>query len=767
MKKYTGYLVSFPLVIGILTLVGWAFSIDFLKHPFGETTGMNPMTAACFILAGLAFLTFGRAAGSKPLLTTARAFCAIVIAIGSVKQLAILGVGFNVDARLFSNKDIAEGLQQHLFNMSANTSFNFVLTGSSLLLARSVEQRWRNLANFLSLTVFIIALFSFIGFIYRVNVNNEFNDYLPLAVQTALCFMCLSLAVLFANSDSAFMRVISNPHSGGRIARLLLPVAVLVPILFGYIRLALQWQYPVPVELGVAALTTSIIIVFFIATWFVARALNASDEARRRSEQLYQQMVAEIRDYAIILLDPQGNIINWNSGAEKMKGYTSQQIIGKNFRIFYPTAALLQKQPERLLKQAAETGHASDEGWRVKRDGNMFWASITLSALHDDNNNVIGFSKVTKDLTEQKKAEMELRQQAILFDIIPDAVMYGTRTMTEIGITSLNRAAEDLFDISSEKAAGLKLDDMLKIELAGATREQIGRALWSAEGFWKGEAIFTTLTGKRINTFMRLKTIRHNDGETIDWVGIFTDTGTLLMNDELKAANTYLEQLAFISAHDIKAPIHSLNGLTDLMLRSKDLHPEHKQIMDLQRDVLLQMQRTNRGLNDILKLRQGLRTKQHTRADFLPLRAITDNTRATVQAELKAADAELLVVLNDLPEVQFPFFYLQSVFNNLITNSIKYRNPEHHTVIRLEAKAGDDNTFIFTITDNGLGMDMAYARDKLFGLFKRFHPQIEGTGVGLHIVKSIVDAYNGQIVVNSKIGVGTTFEITVKNTILA
>jgi PAS domain S-box-containing protein len=126
---------------------------------------------------------------------------------------------------------------------------------------------------------------------------------------------------------------------------------------------------------------------------------------------LWDKMIAEVRDYAFILLDREGVILNWNKGAESIKGYTQQEIIGKNFRLFYPEHDRNNKLPEQLINEAVTTGKALHEGWRLRKDGTFFWGSIVLTALHDDAGNVIGFSKVTRDLTERKYAEDMLREK--------------------------------------------------------------------------------------------------------------------------------------------------------------------------------------------------------------------------------------------------------------------------------------------------------------------------------------------------------------------
>src|SRR3954447_13262405 len=123
---------------------------------------------------------------------------------------------------------------------------------------------------------------------------------------------------------------------------------------------------------------------------------------------LYQKMIEEIQDYAIILLEKNGYIQNWNKGAEKIKQYSEEEIIGKHFSIFYLPHDLKNNLPQRLLKEAESTGVAGHEGWRKRKDGSRFWGSITITAIHDENRNVIGFCKVTRDLTDRKQAEDKL-----------------------------------------------------------------------------------------------------------------------------------------------------------------------------------------------------------------------------------------------------------------------------------------------------------------------------------------------------------------------
>jgi PAS domain S-box-containing protein len=135
-------------------------------------------------------------------------------------------------------------------------------------------------------------------------------------------------------------------------------------------------------------------------------------EEVRKSEERYHAMISELGDYAIIFLNRDGTIGNWNKGAEKIKGYSAEEVIGKHFRLFYPQSDLDNNLPEELLKIALVTGKVTHEGWRLRKDGSQFWGNVVITTLYDKNQKVFGFTKVTRDLTEKKLAEDKLRELA-------------------------------------------------------------------------------------------------------------------------------------------------------------------------------------------------------------------------------------------------------------------------------------------------------------------------------------------------------------------
>ena len=131
----------------------------------------------------------------------------------------------------------------------------------------------------------------------------------------------------------------------------------------------------------------------------------AAQEELRQSAEVFKLLVSSVRDYAIFMLDPQGNVVTWNNGAQRIKGYTPEEIIGRHFSTFYPPEDLATNKPGRELEIAKKNGSVEDEGWRVRKDGTRFWANVVITAVHDAKGQLRGFAKVTRDITDRKKAE--------------------------------------------------------------------------------------------------------------------------------------------------------------------------------------------------------------------------------------------------------------------------------------------------------------------------------------------------------------------------
>jgi PAS domain S-box-containing protein len=145
-------------------------------------------------------------------------------------------------------------------------------------------------------------------------------------------------------------------------------------------------------------------------------ALDVTERKRaetelRRSEERFRLMVSSVKDYAILMLDPQGHVISWNAGAERIKGYREEEILGQHFSRFYPEEDLKRGKPQYELEVASQQGRFEDEGWRIRKDGSRFWANVVITALRDESGQLRGFGKVTRDVTERKRVEEQVRIQ--------------------------------------------------------------------------------------------------------------------------------------------------------------------------------------------------------------------------------------------------------------------------------------------------------------------------------------------------------------------
>src|SRR5512138_1538042 len=139
------------------------------------------------------------------------------------------------------------------------------------------------------------------------------------------------------------------------------------------------------------------------------QARAAAEESLRRSRENFNLIAQGVRDYALFMLDPKGVIISWNEGAQRIKGYSREEIVGKHFSVFYPEEAIRSKWPETELENAATTGRFEDEGWRIRKDRSRFWANVVITTLYHPDGSVRGFLKITRDLTERMRSEEGLR----------------------------------------------------------------------------------------------------------------------------------------------------------------------------------------------------------------------------------------------------------------------------------------------------------------------------------------------------------------------
>ncbi|MGC4087740.1 MAG: PAS domain-containing protein [Polyangiaceae bacterium] len=187
-----------------------------------------------------------------------------------------------------------------------------------------------------------------------------------------------------------------------------------------------------------------------------SRASDDSHEALRLSEERFHQLVDAITDYAIFMLDADGYVSTWNVGAQRIKGYDAEEIVGQHFSKFYPEEQRAQGVPARILQTVRDHGRFEDEGWRVRKDGSRFWASVVITALRDVSGAVVGFAKVTRDLSERRLAEQQIRSSEERLRFLLDAVVdYALYMLDPDGrVTTWNAGAQRLKGYKASEIVG-------------------------------------------------------------------------------------------------------------------------------------------------------------------------------------------------------------------------------------------------------------------------------------------------------------------------
>lgn len=506
----------------------------------------------------------------------------------------------------------------------------------------------------------------------------------------------------------------------------------------------------------------------------------------KTTEERYRRMVDEVQDYAILLLDEKGHIQNWNRGAEAIKLYAAAEIVGKHFSIFYLPDDQKSGLPERLLSTARLEGRAVHEGWRIRKDGTRFWGSISLTALHGDNGEIIGFSKVTRDLTEKKIAEDYLRDLAAELQLKNDALRASEERYhamisevqdyaillldTDGHIINWNKGAEHIKGYCAEEIVGQHFkvfysqsdqDEMLPHQLL-ATASLRGRALH--EG-WRIKKNGTRFWGSIVITAL------HNSmGELIGFSKVTRDlTQKKEAEDQLQEhvlmlerRNEELDRFAYTASHDLQEPLRKIQVYTDLIQQQPDNPDIVKQYLE---KIMLSSQRMGELVRSILDYSRLANTQSNIEeTDF-------NKTFAEVlqDFELLIQKQNATIHLNGLPTCHSIPSQIHQLFANLLSNSLKYSEAVPVIEVNTDKILGKDDVAIpplyhdsyyyrISFRDNGIGFDSSFS-ELIFVIFQRLHARHKytGTGIGLALCKKIMDNHNGFIRAESEVGKGSTF----------
>lgn len=250
------------------------------------------------------------------------------------------------------------------------------------------------------------------------------------------------------------------------------------------------------------------------------------EEKLKIAKKDFQLLVSSVKDYAIFLLDKNGCVASWNTGAEQIKGYKAEEIIGKPIDVFYTEEEKRNGEPERNLQITLLHGHYETEGVRVKKDGSTFIANVVFTALVDEEGKHYGYAKVTRDISEKRKAEENMRFLASIADNIQDPVI---STDNDTAITRWNKAAENLLEWKSEEVIGKTTLEVLKTSYQSETRNDILGHL-KEKGFWHGEVIYHTRSGKPVNVLATASNLKDSTGNIIGNIILAKD-----ITDRIKA----------------------------------------------------------------------------------------------------------------------------------------------------------------------------------------------------------------------------------------
>jgi len=441
---------------------------------------------------------------------------------------------------------------------------------------------------------------------------------------------------------------------------------------------------------------------------------NSQRSTSNGDADLYRLLVASVVDYAIFLLDPAGNVASWNEGAQRIKGYSADEIIGRHLSAFYPEEDVARNKPAHVLGVASREGHYEDEGWRVRKDGTRFWANVVVTALRDDAGEIIGYAKVTRDLTERRRATEQALEDARRI-----AAQEAARATAEARAEELATLAKAL-EVQTREARAANEELELQVEEAQALSEELEQ------------------TNSQLLSAMQ-------DAEDARAIA--------------EHANRAKSDFLAAMSHELRTPLNAIGGYTDLLLMNVRGNLTEEQRTDLER--LRRNQQHLLGLiNDILnfsRIEAGHLTYELAPVQMGPVMEgvsvfIAPQAQARGLQYEQSSCSEDAVAYTDRTKVE-------QILLNLLSNAIKF-TPDGG---RVTLSCNVESDFIFLLVrDTGVGIEP----DQLEAIFEPFVQvgrdlthSAEGTGLGLAISRDLARGMGGDIVVTSELGKGSTFTV--------
>jgi PAS domain S-box-containing protein len=518
----------------------------------------------------------------------------------------------------------------------------------------------------------------------------------------------------------------------------------------------------------------------------VLRALRLTEERQRRreaeqalteSEEHFRTLVEGVKDYAIFMLDADGHVATWNTGAEWIIGYHAEEILGRSYSTLHTQDEIERRHPERQLETAMRHGRAELEGWRPRKDGTKFLGSTVVTALHNPDGKLRGYAVIIRDVTDRRKAEEELRRSEARHSAILESALDAIISIDHEGLVrEWNAAAERMFGYPRSEAIGRKMDQLVAAPALMELYENgLANYLITGAGSLIGRPV--ELTAKRADgsefaielalspipgasaplysAVIRDITARKAAAEEVQRLNAELEQRVRDRTAELEAANHELESFSYSVSHDLRAPLRHITGFVGMLQSQAE--------SQLDADSKKLLQNIAEAADRMARLIEALLAFSRTgRADLRKTRVTIANVVNSAINELRGETRGRKVEwkVDTLPDVEGDADLLHQVVINLLSNALKYTRPR--TTAQIEVGAREEgNEIVFHVRDNGVGFDPRYT-DKLFGVFQRLHraSEFEGTGIGLANVRLIVQRHGGRVWAEGEPGKGATFYFT-------
>ncbi len=518
-------------------------------------------------------------------------------------------------------------------------------------------------------------------------------------------------------------------------------------------------------------------------------------------------LVNSVEDYAIFMLDPQGRVVSWNVGAERIKGYDADEILGRHFSCFYTPEDRDAGRPEAELQKAVAEGRCESEGWHVRKNGSRLWTNAVITPVLDDAGILCGFAKITRDITRRKQADEELRlNEARLQALVQLTQMTGAslQEITDFALESavaLTNSTIGYLAFMNEDESVLTMHSWSKTAMAQCAiidkpivYQVVNTGLWGEAVRQRKPVVTNDYLSpnplKRGHPEGHVPVLRHMNAPICDGERIVIVAGvgnkaapyddadvrqlTLLMQGmwqilqrkraeeslagyarQLEVANRELEAFSYSVSHDLRTPLRALDGFSLALIEDCGDRLEDS-AKDYLNRIRAASQRMGTLIDDLLKLSRITRHELDRRTVDLSrlARAVEQELRG-----VEPARCVELIIEDGLIGVGDEHL-LRVAIQQLLENAWKFTGKQPRARIEFSRTRCDGQTVYF-VRDNGVGFDMTYA-DNLFGAFQRLHAAAEfpGTGIGLATVQRIVHRHGGRVWAEAALEKGATFYFT-------